>query len=310
MTIKTWLGGTGLINSAADWDPAGVPQATDTLLATSGNIVAVGSLGANLTLDLSGSSAASEPTLYMLQAKIAGVTMETTDNSFAHVVAYGRDTITSGIQVGSDQPYGPSPAPTVLDQDLTMDIGPFSRLDLRGSSSITGSSALTVNGGYGSHFLNDGDISLGGLSGANVTINPDVTGQGSFTTEAGRVGNPTGTLTFGGAVGSGETVNLLNPGNLEIERPSEFLGSVAGLQPAGGDFSTVKLDGIQDVVSGTLTDTSLDLFGAGGTSLAHLNLSGTPSSSLTVVQQTGGVTIAPAPSYYFPDQTTLVIQHV
>jgi hypothetical protein len=59
MTARTWVGGSAgnLPSYAANWSPAGVPQAGDTLRMTSGvmNVVGDRQLPANQILDAGGS---------------------------------------------------------------------------------------------------------------------------------------------------------------------------------------------------------------------------------------------------------------
>lgn len=292
MATRNWFGGKGSVSNPNNWSPQGTPQPGDTLVATQGKLIDFGAAGAGARFELDGTS--STPTLYLIGASVGSVNMPESHTS-ANVVVFGHSQITGGI-FADEGAFEGTP------RTLNVNIAPFSQLTLGVAGAASASSSLvfantdvTIQGGYHSSFSLPRPSGIGIGPESRLEVDTSVVGGGLFSTTV------SGTFVFGSSV-SADTVVSLDGGNLEIEHPKEFLGQIDGL---GSDFfpgSGVLLDGIKDVLSGTLTDAALDLLGSSGRTLAELTINqtlGHPApSAVYVVQQSSGVFVtANDPAY-------------
>jgi hypothetical protein len=128
---------------------------------------------------------------------------------------------------------------------------------LQGSPTNTFFAAtVTVNGGAGSFFNNDGASTING----STTINADVVGAGSFNVVgAGAPGANPGKLEFVQSVGSHQSIT--DTALVQIDKPNEFAASItlADFGP-GITLPEIDLEGLAKADSYTFKNDMLRLF--------------------------------------------------
>ena len=242
MVARTWLGGPG--NSAtnpANWSPAGVPAAGDSLTMTTGT------MNVDLTnFDLTGQLTVNGFAI----VNLAAATMCPISTGFdANTLAVNmRGRVSTSINQGGGS--------------TTVNVAGawYGTID---QTSIPGSGHLTVNGGL---FVNNG-TSLIGPDGSTATIGSVVLGTGAFTVTNFHGG--TGILEFLNAVGPGQTVTLqsgqLGQAVLIINNVSTFLGKVVlqGNPGNPGEVSVIRINNLFGVDSYSFNSGILSLWDTG-----------------------------------------------
>lgn len=242
MTTLVWIGGTGSFDDPNEWSPSGVPRAGDTA------IISIGT--ATLSMQkLDG---------FELQLQSPASVLDISDVIFgknfvlnapagaggtATLNATGFDANLGLILVGTvDQPFNFSPPFTINMSDLAPSPG------------CSGAAAIFVNSGTiqdvgGQPFaivaqspdatlINNGTIDL---AATNTRVTIGVAVQGSGTISTGEVVIPVGAsadllstvplLEFGGAVGSGQTLDIVGSAYVLIDKPSQFHALIEGFAP-------------------------------------------------------------------------------
>jgi len=248
MTSRVWLGGgNNRASNPNDWSPNGKPQPGDTLTMNNG------------TMDISGLDLASpmiggllvdgDATLNLHDALVGSVvTIEPPPfpsggaglpTDAVQINLKGIDVLNFQVNTG----LGISP--------VTVDLAPFS-VWIGGFTTDQfhfGEANVTVNGGLGATFINTGSEIQ--YTGGSSVLNVNVAGRGEFS-----VTNDA-TLTFGGLVGPGQTVDLLSQqasGFTTIDKPNEFFGTVQL------DAGLANLVGLASADSYTFTNDLLAIY--------------------------------------------------
>lgn len=247
MTTRTWHGGRGnnQASSPKNWSPNGAPRPGDTLTMTGGtmNITGGNSLGADV-LYMSGKSTVS------LQ-NTSGEHLQTT--APGNIARPDTDatinlTNTSGVVIRNGSGHLTINAQGTNDLDLSTPYRAFwsGSVDIHNSGTLVGgiSGFATTYRLDGGAFYNTG--STVGNDTQSETINADVLGTGVFhmSTFHGGVGK----LEFMQSVGPGQTISFENGlgvyNLLEIDRPSDFHGSIVVGASSNGSSSIVDLNGL------------------------------------------------------------------
>jgi hypothetical protein len=292
-----WIAATGDFTDAADWSPAGVPQAGETALINQGTctianlnvsavylvvgILPLASAGGEIVLDnaIAGNLSLYAPTP---QAPASGT-----------VEVVGHSTITSGGVLGGTENV------------LTFKLANHAILSSLGTYEVYGSDTIDVSGGRGSRFINDGTLTA---NGGSFDIGANIGGHGTTDILLNPGFPPSiSEVEFGGSVGRGQTVNL-DAGVLKLDKPAEFHGSIDGFNAA----STIEIAGtitseryVGDVLNlfdgkmleaqltlpGSFTSASFDIAHSGPDSLITLAASTqveTPSHCLAMATPTHG----------------------
>jgi hypothetical protein len=272
MTTRTWIGGgTNNIFSAADWSPAGIPAAGDTLVMLNGtaNLYGGDLTGETFLFGVAASFSQASPVLNVYNG--AKVTLTEGGSGYSAssptVNVFGRDTVNI-VEASGGQ------------RTVTSKLNLEPQAVLSGSVQIAGYTTLTIQGATGSSF-NNTNTSIGYNSVA--TIDANVIGIGSFnlTFYSG--------AEFGGSVSQGQTLNLANGStDYKIDHPSEFYGTINWLvAPSAYDASVDLLNITAD--SYKFSNNQLTLF-AGNTIVDRLHLNGS-SGAFGVYGVSGGVTL-------------------
>ncbi len=238
MTARTWLGGRAFnsVSNPNNWSPRSAPQPGDTLTATHGTINILGDqLPDTATLDLTGHAH-------------ANLIFATGD----HITASGDVTLnllnTSGVVIRNGGGHLTINAHGTNGLDLSTPYRAFwgGSVDIKNSGTLIGgisgfATAYRLDGGT---FYNTG--STVGNDTQSETINADVIGNGVFhmSTFHGGIGK----LEFMQSVGAGQTISMENGlgqwNLLEIDRPSDFHGSIVVGPTGNGSSSVVDLNGL------------------------------------------------------------------
>jgi hypothetical protein len=307
MTTLTWIGGgNNHASNYLDWSPNQVPQPNDILevgasgnsgiftMNVSGNDLAGDDLeifaGAEFTANLSqkaemtASDLFSGPTIFNLSQQstlslsISRVESNTINLSQNSTLKLGIDRTSSTVDIfGKD-------AATISGDGQASAI-----INLAGGARWSGTfngAGVTVNGGAGSTFNNDGESSAGGAAGA--IINADVVGKGSFSTTS-DLGLPT-SLEFVQSVGSNQSIQ--DSGFLQIDQPNEFKASVTLTPAPSGSFPPPEIDlvGLANASSYSYKNDMLSIF-SGKSIIDTLRLSDQTKFGFDVVQASGSVNI-------------------
>lgn len=277
MATRTWL---GILNNDANnpnnWTPSGPLKADDTLVINNGGTVDISgkALSDNL-FEVAPSTTGLDPTLNL---RNTSVNIETINQPWlfnevegSHFIlhASGHDTLNGDIS------------------DATVKLDDHSKLLFTGRMTF-----LNIDGSSNSEFINDGTVTMVAGTG-NATINTDLGGTGSINI----IQQEFQTLTFGGKVGQGQTVNVNGNDNLIIDKPESFLGLV-NLHPHSPTGFGVSLLGV--------IATSYDYFNDilrlynGDNVVDTLRLYAAGASTLRIEQETNGVRIAFGQGEYIP----------
>jgi len=241
MTTRTWIGGTGSFDNPNEWSPGGVPGAGDLA------IISIGT--AMLSMQkLDGFELQLQSPASVLD--ISDVIFGTNFTLSAPGGAGGTSTLNATgfnannglIEVGSLQD-GPNFSPPFT---ITMS-------DLAPSPGCSGARAIFVNNGTiqdvdGQPFsivaqspdavlINNGTIDLAAAY-SRVSIGVSVLGSGMISTGENVTPAPSAdllttvpTLEFGGAVGNGETLDIIGSAYVQIDKPLQFHALIEGFAP-------------------------------------------------------------------------------
>jgi len=272
MTTRTWIGGgNNNVFSAADWSPAGIPAAGDTLVMLNGtaNLYGGDLTGETFLFGIAPGFSQASPVLNVYNG--AKVTLTEGGSGYSGsaptVNVYGHDTVNVVEAAGGQR--------TVTS---TLNLAP--RAVLSGNIQIAGDTTLAIQGTTGSAFNNTNtSLSDNGVA----TIDANVIGTGSFNLSflAG--------IEFGGSVSPGQTLNLANATTYyKIDHPAEFYGTVDWLAAPSAYEASVSLLNIS-ADSYKFSNDRLTLF-AGNTIVDRLHLNAA-SGAFGVYGTSGGVTL-------------------
>ncbi len=243
MTSRIWNGSTADIRTAADWTPAGMPQAGDTGVVTQGEVLANRLTLDGFTLLLRGSGHAAPPTLGLTDATLGtGFKLHVAASELGgsspegRIEAGGTDTVAGQVVVGS------AASPATLDVQLA---APTAELVNTGTMIAEPGSTIAIESGQ---LVNGGRMfALGGT----LDLNTEVTGAGSIL--IGRSGTGAGGVVDAEQiVGSGQSV-LMHGGILELGQPHFFLGTIRGWDSGSSiDLLHTHVTGL-DFANGVLT---------------------------------------------------------
>lgn len=227
MTVRIWNGASAPLTTAADWSPAGAPQAGDSGVVAAGQVQADGMALDGFTLRLDGSGA-NPSSLEMTGGSLgAGMRVITTTGHVGTLALGGTVDHAGHISAGAGAALGLHFA------DVT------SELVNTGVLAAASGGALASNGGQ---IVNNGVIVA---NGGVLNLNTQITGAGKILVNGGN-------LTLGQIVGSFQTLNL-NGGGVTLDQPFRFLATVAGWNSSGTlDLAHTHLTGAT-VAGGVLT---------------------------------------------------------
>jgi len=227
MTEFSWLGGTQSLTDPMAWDPSGVPGSGDVGSVYSGNVTAVNqTISTTLVLR---DSYLETVTLNVSESTLNGIILvEASNASTVGAVGLNRN---AGVFVSEepfDGPFGPaslvvnladlvSPSGVVIQRGVLINTGSI------GADDIADTQILGLSGD--AELVNSGGIST--FSGS-FTIDAAVTGTGQIGIAGeGLAHRPQGTMTFGGAVSAGQTIDMYN-GVMILEDPLNFRATISG----------------------------------------------------------------------------------
>ncbi len=267
MVARTWTGGgNNKASDAKDWTPKGSPRPGDSLLISNGGTIKItGNALAGDVLSVEPSPTGRDPTLNLKNAHVVlGMINQPTDIGSVESLHF-----IMGI-AGADSVAG-----TI--EDATVDLNGDAHLLLTGSMSFLG-----VTGGPDSEIINDGTMSVLPGSGS-TTIDTNLTGRGVIDINQ----QSLLALTINGAVGSGQTIDIIGNNSLTLDKPLAFSGAISLHQDGPSGFS-ISLVGLV-ATSYEYRNDILCLFD-GNRVVDRLNLTNPPADML--VEQTGsGVSI-------------------
>jgi hypothetical protein len=298
---RVWQGGGN--NRTSDpyhWSPAQVPQPGDfvqvlgrttansfTMNVQSGDLAgdSVSIYNANLTANLSHHA---HMTARMLVSNTG--TFNLSQNSSLDL------SLTSGFQVGINTAsinISGNDRLLLADTDSRVDVNLMSSARWNGTFTM-GSffgvtfGRLTVQGGPGSAFNNNGHSSL--LNSEQATINADVIGTGSFAVRNQSSG-PIARLEFAASVGPNQSIE--NSGVVQIDHPDRFAAHVTLMSdPAPGSASPAEIDlmGLATADSYSYRNDMLSIF-SGNSVIDRLRLHDSTPHGFVVEKTTGSVNI-------------------
>ena len=201
------------------------------------------------------------------------------------IAQFSDDQVTVNAQ-GSDTLNVYTEFPSTL--TMTVNLADYTRLT--GSFNLTFGS-VTLNGGTGSRFVNNG---LSQLRGSSAVFDTDMKGKGAFSVSTAQSSG--GNLEFGGAVSSGQTIDVSgDPGrvlasHVRVDQPGAFQGAVNL-----NIFGELDLQGLANADSYTSQNDMLSIY-SGGTVLDTVRLTAPPAPfpgnfDLAVYQTPTGVAV-------------------
>jgi hypothetical protein len=223
---KTWFGGTGNFNTPRHWSPAGVPQAGDTAVISSGTVRIADSSLLDVPVHL-GSTDPNNAPVFIARNEALGNVMVGSEppppdemgapREFATMVVGGVVSIHS-LQVAGFLTPTHSSSPAEL--GITLNGGAV--LDNPSGWVQQPNGTIDISGPNHSAFINDGTVtSIGG----SMDVGVPLAGEGTFELEFGNVSEAS--LTLENKVGPGETFNLRSgPAVLTLTDPMQFLGEI------------------------------------------------------------------------------------
>lgn len=248
MTTRTWIAGTGSFNDPSEWSPGGVPQAGDLAIISNGTAV--------LSMQkLDG---------FELQLQSPASALDTNDVVFGQHFTLGETPGAGGTATLNATGFtanegvihvGTAVVPPNFSPSFTINM-----YDLTPSPGCAGAAAVFVNSGTimvadGQPFsivakspdatlINNGTVNL---ASAYTRVDIGVSVQGSGTISTGEHVTPVGpsadllttvpTLEFGGAVGSGQTLNIMGSAYVTIDKPAQFHALIEGFEPLAAPTS-------------------------------------------------------------------------
>lgn len=237
----------------------GTPKTIDnslTTVASSGmlellggrDFTAVSSLVVNGTVMLGGGT---------LAAPVNGLTI----GAAGDIVGFG--TIDPGTAVNDDG--------TIEAKGGTLSVPELNSLPGSGTLQADAGASLVLTafgGAYQETVVNNGtiDVAYGGLGSGTLAMTSGYSGTGGFLIQGGFDSNDRTILELPSTV-SGNVAFDVNFGELLLESPSSFNGSLAGF----GNNDTIVLQGISNVVSATLSGNTLTLTGPLGATLDKIS---------------------------------------
>lgn len=268
MTTRTWDGSNNGFSSAADWSPAGLPQAGDTAVINAGTVGVTASLLDGLIIQLEASSSSNSNLILNGSTISANTKLQAAATSgIASIGVTGR-VVNDGLITFS----GPTQATFTTTLSNASD-GTVGLLENAGSIAAINSSPNFVATAVGQQIENDGSISVWNASHGIqfALVGPALTGIGAIMVDA------YGQIELNGSVGSGQTIQFLNNGSgnsaVQIDSPSAFAGTITGF--ANSDTITLRNASYTaysyaetSASGGTLTLTN------NGANVAQLNLDG------------------------------------
>ncbi len=301
---RNWTASAGLFSSPADWSPAGAPAAGDTLYVQTGLVVmfgqTFGSIGTPSAISLIGGTAASAPTLALINDTLLNVNVSNTPPPFTgstapagyYAAKYGTLMI-GGTVTNEGGTFEAARGSRVGGNNLNIAVEPGSTLVNKGSLLSGPGGQLTISGAT---VENDGTIVAGG---GHVTVSAHLTGVGNaYVNDAGAGLNSV--IEVNAAVDAGQTVHI-GRGALQLDQPTSFLGQVD--VPSAGVLGGVLLEGMSPAswdVKGSL----LELFNGAGARIDMLRFTlPETQASLAVYERpdaTHGHTALVSSSAFFP----------
>ncbi len=264
MTIRTWVGGTGAWDNAADWSPQGVPGASDDVVLGAGADVTISGpvqpasvtlddLGAVLTLDFNSTlSAPGGLTLmagtFHLGGTLANTTLRLQGGKFLGTGALDNDTIVGTLDLAATRPQGALFSGLFIQDTITLAAAP-GQPGLRATADnefiqVTPPEPLPSRP-FSSAIL-DGGVAIVGSPDASAPVALTAT-NGQLTLGANLTLDVIGATELSGTAGA--TLNsVVNTGTIAV-------GPGGRLDVAGAFFST----GTINIASGTL-DLSSETF--------------------------------------------------
>ena len=293
MTSRTWVGGgNDNASNPNNWSPGGVPVPGDTLSMLSGTMNVRDNNLAGDTLGIGAAQTSATMTLNL--SRHAGVSLDIAQFSDDQVTvnATGSDT----LNVNTEFPSG---------LDMTVNLADHAKLT--GAFTMT-FGAVTLNGGTGSRFVNNG---LSQFVGSHAVFDTDVRGKGAFNVSTAQA--QAGTLEFGGAVSPGQTISASgDPGrdlasHIRVDQPQAFQGAVNL-----NIFGELDLQGLANADSYTFQNDMLSIY-SGDTVLDTVRLTAPPPPAnvsgnfdLAVYQTPTGVAVDRG---FVPPGATLLPMH-
>lgn len=248
MTTKVWTGGTGSFNDPADWSPAGVPGHGDVAVIQTGTAIARMQLLDGFELQLQSPASVLDITDVTFGRNFT-LTLPPGAGGAATVNATGFNANDGVIQLVSPETTQPSFSPP-----FTINMS-----DLKPSPGCAGAAAVFLNNGTildetGQPFailakssdavlINNGLMHLD-ASFMQADIGVSVLGTGTIETGHEITPAPSAlllasvpVLTFGGAVGSGQSLVITGTAYIEIDQPLEFHAVIHGFEPLASPTS-------------------------------------------------------------------------
>jgi len=276
MTSRTWVGGGN--NNASNpnnWSPSGVPVPGDALSMLSGTMNVRDNNLAGNTLGVGAGQTQSTVTLNL--SRHAGVSLDIAQFSDDQVTvnATGSDTLNVNTEFPST---------------LAMTVNLADNAKLTGAFTMT-FGGVTLDGGTGSRFVNNG---LSHFGGSDAVLDTDVRGNGTFDVSTAQ--SFAGNLEFGGAVSHGQTIDVRGdpgrdlPSHIRVDQPDAFHGLVNL-----NIFGELDLQGLANADSYTFQNDMLSIY-SGDTVLDTVRLTAPPSPipgnfDLAVYQTPTGVAV-------------------
>jgi len=235
----TWNGNDGSYTDPTIWTPQDVPLygGGASALIQSGTVTLSDTAPNDITITLSGPSAAAQPNLVLDNAALGpgvfltlvppSVNGRNPEQGYATITVDGYDTIQGRVVLGGGQ-LGPD--------SLTIAIAPYGQLNQKGTINVFNASSLQVNGTEQAPATlnNDGTIGLGG---GFINISADVVGSGTIAFLPFPTGS--GVIELGGAVSATQHIafSSVSTAALEIDDPSAFHGIIDGFQGPGPNYA-------------------------------------------------------------------------
>lgn len=283
MANKTWFGGSGSFATAADWTPAGVPQAGDLAFIGTGAVGATGLDLTGVTIHLGHYQPTGAPTLTLRHTTVGDIQLgndaPVPDAGGAQHIVIAKTASIAGLVAPSFELQGT--AGIALNQGA--------RLINAGTITTAGaglSSVIAVTGGAYAQVVNDGLVQV---EAGRVSIDVGVVGTGTMELlGAGNGLEINSVLALGGTVGNAQTVAFgaapASPATneLQLADPAGFHATITGF--AGSD--RIELVGV-DATSTAFAGGVLRVSDAGG-AIARLHFAGSYGASDFTLTHDGG----------------------